>query len=107
MIRVIPPLAGLPLVNEPRLLRTVELSKFFRLRAGFGRQDLTLRAVDSVSIEIRSRETLGLVGESGSGKSTLGFTIARLHHPTAGRIEFNGRDIARAGRRELKSVYRR
>jgi ABC-type oligopeptide transport system ATPase subunit len=51
-------------------------------------------------------ETLGLVGESGCGKSTLGKSIVRLLTPTAGKIRFEGADLATLGRRELKPIRR-
>ncbi|HEV3008642.1 MAG TPA: ABC transporter ATP-binding protein [Burkholderiales bacterium] len=52
-----------------------------------------LRAVDRVSFEVRSGETLGLVGESGCGKSTVARLIAGLYAPSEGRIEFRGRRL--------------
>ena len=70
------------------------------------------RAVDGVSLDIRSHETIGLVGESGSGKTTLGRAILGLYQPTAGRVLFRGRDIAdpdpaarRGLRRSLQMVF--
>jgi peptide/nickel transport system ATP-binding protein len=52
-----------------------------------------LRAVDRVSFEVSSGETLALVGESGCGKSTVARLIARLYAPSEGRIEFRGRRL--------------
>ena len=65
-----------------------------------------VRAVDDVSLDIQAGETLGLVGESGSGKSTLGRLILRLIEPTAGSIQFDGRDLLRARHSGLRRLRR-
>jgi oligopeptide/dipeptide ABC transporter ATP-binding protein len=72
----------------------------------------TLRAVDSVSFEIREGETLGVVGESGCGKSTLARMILKLVAPTSGRIAWLGEDVTdlneramRPRRRHLQAVF--
>ena len=47
---------------------------------------------------------MGVVGESGCGKSTLGRVILRLIEPTDGEIYFNGRNIRKAGKREMREL---
>jgi peptide/nickel transport system ATP-binding protein len=77
------------------------------LRAWYGTEGDPVRAVDGVSFEIRSGETLGLVGESGCGKSTLGRTILGLlpeGAATAGEIRFRDRNLVTASQKEVRSL---
>ena len=76
---------------EPLLLEVDRLGKRFPVA---GRRGALLHAVDDVSLQIRSGESLGLVGESGCGKSTLVRLLARLLDPSEGRIVFDGVDLA-------------
>ncbi len=89
-------------VTETPLLSVENLVKRYGGR-GRGREVL---AVDGVSFELSSGETLGVVGESGCGKSTLGNCLTRLMAPTAGRIMFEGRDLANMRQRELRTSRR-
>jgi len=71
------------------------------------RMSATVKAVESVDLEIRTGETLGLVGESGCGKSTLGRTVLRLLEPSAGTIAFDGVDITKLPNAQLRPMRRR
>jgi peptide/nickel transport system ATP-binding protein len=73
----------------------------------FGRRGVT-KAVDGVSFALERGEILGIVGESGSGKSVASLSIMRLvDHPgrtVAGSIRFEGRDLLRLGREEMRQL---
>ncbi|WP_319507475.1 ATP-binding cassette domain-containing protein [uncultured Methanolobus sp.] len=65
-----------------------------------------IRAVDGVDFEIGKGRAMGLVGNSGCGKTTVARTVMRLTESTAGRIVFEGKDIARLRGRSLKPLGR-
>jgi oligopeptide/dipeptide ABC transporter ATP-binding protein len=93
-------------VSEP-LLEVRDLVKHFPIRRGlFGREAGQVRAVDGVSFDVRRGEVLGLVGESGCGKTTTGRCILRLIEPSSGTVRFDGRDITRLSRQELRPLRR-
>jgi peptide/nickel transport system ATP-binding protein len=90
------------------LVEVAQLSKIYPLGESVfgGGAKGEVRAVDDVSFDIQSGETLGLVGESGSGKSTLGRLLLRLIEPTSGNILFEGRDLLAATHSEMRRLRR-
>ena len=90
------------------LLKVDHLVKHFPvLRGVFQRQVGAVHAVDGISFEIQKGETFGLVGESGCGKTTAGRTILQLYKPTAGKVIFDGQDLVRLPREQVRRLRRR
>ena len=88
--------------EKAELVEVRNLVKYFAI----DNSDDVVKAVDDISFEIRTGETLGLVGESGCGKSTVGRCLLRLHEPTSGEILFEGKDILKLSGREMQSLRR-
>ncbi len=89
---------------EP-LLEVRHLKKYFPVKTGLlQRTTGQIKAVDDISITIRTGETFGLVGESGSGKSTVGRSIVRLTEKTDGEILFKGTDLYALPDAELRRL---
>jgi oligopeptide/dipeptide ABC transporter ATP-binding protein len=79
------------------------------LTVEFSTLDGDVHAVDGVSFDVRPGEVVGIVGESGSGKSVTAMTILGLVRQPPGRIvrgsvRYQGRDLLRLSRRELRTV---
>lgn len=95
-------------MTTPRpILRTEGLSRHFAVKNAFGRRTGSIRALDDVSFEVMPGETLGIVGESGCGKTTLGKTLAGIHTPTTGCVEFEGTEITALSPVERRGVAQR
>jgi peptide/nickel transport system ATP-binding protein len=90
-----------------KLLEVEGLSKRYEAPSGWLRRRAKVLAAESVSLDIRRGEILGLVGESGSGKSTIARCVARLVEPDQGRILFDGEDVTRIRGSGLKQFRRR
>ena len=90
------------------LLVVEDLQKYFPITRGiiFQKQIGAVKAVDGVSFTVREGETLGVVGESGCGKSTMARCVMRLLDPTGGRVIFDGRDITKLSRAQLRPIRR-
>jgi peptide/nickel transport system ATP-binding protein len=81
--------------------------KYVAKKNFFGKPLLHTKAVDDVSFDVYTGETLGLVGESGCGKTTLGRSLLRLIEPTGGDIFFEGRNLINYTADQLRSVRKK
>ena len=82
--------------EQKALLEVKGLKKYFSTPRGM------LHAVDDVTFTINKGQTLGVVGESGCGKSTTGRAILRLLEPTGGEVLFEGEDLAKLSKEEMR-----
>jgi len=89
------------------LLRTEQLSFAYPERGALFRRKVLRDVVKRVDLALPRGRVLGLVGESGSGKTTLGRLLVRLLQPTAGRLQFDGVDIAALDERQLRPLRAR
>jgi peptide/nickel transport system ATP-binding protein len=82
--------------NDVRVVYTLKKGGIFRPKY------FDLVAVDSLSLDLKRGETLGLVGESGSGKTTFGQALIRLVSMQKGEVTFDGTRIETLNRRQLR-----
>lgn len=89
------------MADRQPILQVDHLKKYFKTPKGM------LHAVDDVSFQIEKGKTLGIVGESGCGKSTTGRAILRLIEPTDGQVVFEGQDILKLDKKQLRKMRSR
>jgi len=93
--------AGKPILTVSRLMVHFPIHKgLFKRVAGH------VKAVDGVSLDLQRSRTVALVGESGCGKTTVGKALLQLLRPTAGSVEYDGKELTQMTTRELRP-YRR
>jgi oligopeptide/dipeptide ABC transporter ATP-binding protein len=87
------------------LLEVHDLKKHFPIRKGILKRTVGhVYAVDGITFTVRRGETLGIVGESGCGKSTMGRSILRLIEPTSGSVTFEGQDVLKMSKSQMKAM---
>ncbi|WP_291197891.1 dipeptide ABC transporter ATP-binding protein [Hyphomonas sp.] len=101
-----PPLSPAPSPDIAPVLQVDDMKVHFpiQVKGGLFGKTKPLKAVNGVSFDLRPGETLGVVGESGCGKSTLARGVLRLIPPTAGTVAWLGKDISKAGAREMNAL---
>jgi len=86
---------------EGEVIRTVDLKKVYDLGAA------EVRAMDGVSLVVRTNEYCAIMGPSGSGKSTLMNLLGCLDTPTSGQYFLRGEEVSRLSEDELAQIRNR
>ena len=73
--------------NNPTILELKNVSKVYHLG------DQVIRALDKISLTVKSGEFIAIMGPSGSGKSTFLQVASMLAHPTGGKIFLKGKNV--------------
>ncbi|WP_340159420.1 ABC transporter ATP-binding protein [uncultured Hoeflea sp.] len=90
--------------TAPEVMRAKDIKVWFPVKKGFLRRTVDhVKAVDGLSLSLKSGQTLGVVGESGSGKTTLGLALMRLIR-SEGEIHFNTLPLHERSFKQMKSL---
>lgn len=89
-----------------KILEVKGLKKLYSVRKFLGRGQ-TITALDEISFELYSSETLGIIGESGSGKTTLALILMGLVKADAGDVFYRGENLFQLYRRNGKIMRRK
>jgi peptide/nickel transport system ATP-binding protein len=98
-------------MSGEEFIEVENLKIYFPVRTGIlaslrSRDPPMIKAVDGISFTIPQGAIFGIVGESGSGKTTAGRAILRLVEPTDGSVYFNGTDIVKTDKKQMKRLRR-
>ena len=92
-------------LTRDTILTVSDLKVHFPIRKGIlKRIKGYVKAVDGVSFEIKSGQTLALVGESGSGKTTVGKSLLQLIRPTSGSVRYQGQELTALSQSTLRKL---
>ena len=90
--------------DTPVLVSIKGLEKSYTIIKDFFSPKVVIRAVDSITFDIKSGDTLGLIGESGSGKTTTGELIANLIEADQGSIVYQEIDILKSNKTQMRRL---
>ncbi len=80
---------------ERTIIETIDITKIY------GMGEISVAALDGVSIQIHAGEFVAIMGPSGSGKSTLMHILGCLSRPTEGQYILDGEDVSSLNKRQL------
>jgi dipeptide transport system ATP-binding protein len=86
------------------VLEAVDLARHYNVKTGLFGKGGTVKALAGASFRLHAGQTLAVVGESGCGKSTLARLVTLIEPPTSGHLLIDGRDVAGAGREQLRQL---